>query len=88
MDAKGIINYYGMLRILKALEGHGFTHAAPNHIVDLLSGGTYGYDPLTNFLEGVRQKTKFHYWLFGHYHDNRIFEEKYVLLWEQIVKVL
>ena len=25
MDAKGIINYYGMLRILKALEGHGFT---------------------------------------------------------------
>lgn len=64
------------------------THAAPNHIVDLLSGGTYGYDPLTNFLEGVRQKTKFHYWLFGHYHDNRIFEEKYVLLWEQIVKVL
>ena len=25
MDAKGIINYYGRLRILKALEGHGFT---------------------------------------------------------------
>ena len=25
MDAKGIINYYGMLRILKALEDHGFT---------------------------------------------------------------
>lgn len=25
MDARGIINYYGMLRLLKALEGHGFT---------------------------------------------------------------
>ena len=25
MDARGIINYYGMLRLLKALEDHGFT---------------------------------------------------------------
>ena len=25
MDARGIIDYYGMLRLLKALEGHGFT---------------------------------------------------------------
>ena len=25
MDARGITNYYGMLRLLKALEGHGFT---------------------------------------------------------------
>ena len=25
MDARGIIDYYGMLRRLKALEGHGFT---------------------------------------------------------------
>ena len=78
----------------KALEQAGWevdyivTHAAPNHIVDLLSGGAYGHDPLTDFLETIRQKAKFHYWLFGHYHDNRIFEEKYVLLWEQMVRVL
>lgn len=25
MDARGIINYYGMLRLLKALEDYGFT---------------------------------------------------------------
>lgn len=25
MDARGIIDYYGMLRLLKALDGHGFT---------------------------------------------------------------
>lgn len=25
MDAREIVNYYGMLRLLKALEGHGFT---------------------------------------------------------------
>ena len=56
--------------------------------MDLLSGGAYGHDPLTDFLEAVRQKARFHYWLFGHYHDNRIVEEKYVLLWEQMVRVL
>ena len=56
--------------------------------IDLLSGGAYGYDPLTDFLETIQQKTRFHYWLFGHYHYNRIFEEKYVLLWEQMVRVL
>lgn len=78
----------------QALEKEGWevdyivTHAAPNHIVDLISGGAYGYDPLTDFLETIQQKTRFHYWLFGHYHDNRIFEEKYVLLWEQMVRVL
>ena len=25
MDARGLIDYYGMLRLLKALENHGFT---------------------------------------------------------------
>lgn len=25
MDAREIVNYYGMLRLLKALEDHGFT---------------------------------------------------------------
>ena len=30
----------------------------------------------------------FHYWLFGHYHDNRIIDEKYVLLYEQMVRIL
>ena len=24
-------------------------------------------------------------WLFGHYHENKIIDDRYVLLWEQIV---
>ena len=28
------------------------------------------------------------YWLFGHYHDNRIIDEKYVMLYEQMVRIL
>ena len=29
-----------------------------------------------------------HYWLFGHYHDNKTIDEKHILLWEQIVRVI
>ena len=31
---------------------------------------------------------KFHYWLFGHYHDNKIIDDRFVLLWEQMVQVV
>ena len=53
-----------------------------------ISGGAYDHDHLTDFLEEVKGKADFHYWLFGHYHDNRILDGRFVLLWEQIVKVL
>lgn len=29
-----------------------------------------------------------HYWLFGHYHDNKIIDDRFVLLWEQMVQVV
>lgn len=46
------------------------------------------FDRLTTFLEKIRRKAKFHYWLFAHYHDNKIIDERYVLLWEQIVQII
>ena len=45
-------------------------------------------DRLTDFLEKVKEKADYHYWLFGHYHDNKAVDEKYILLWEQIVQVI
>ena len=64
------------------------THSAPSSIVDLLNAGAYSHDTLTDFLEEVKEKSDFHYWLFGHYHDNKAINDRFVLLWEQIVKVL
>lgn len=64
------------------------THCAPSSIVDILGNGGYVYDHLTDFLEDVRERAKFHYWLFGHYHDNRIIDDRFVLLWEQMVQVV
>ena len=62
------------------------THCAPSSIVDTLGNGGYVHDHLTDFLEEVKEWAKFHYWLFGHYHDNKIIDDRFVLLWEQMVQ--
>ena len=61
------------------------THCCPTSAQDELGTGFYQADALTDFLEEVAQKCHFRYWFFGHYHDNRIVREKFVLLYEQIV---
>ncbi len=63
------------------------THCAPGRIMEKLDSG-YSRDELTDFLDEVLDRTKFHYWLFGHYHDNKIIDDRFVLLWEQIVRVV
>lgn len=63
------------------------THCCPTGIQDILSGGLYQKDPLTDFFEDIRQRCQFKCWFFGHYHDNRPIVGKYALLYEQIIEV-
>ena len=63
------------------------THCAPTSIA-LMGSRHNEADRLTDFLQEVRERAKYHYWLFGHYHDNRAIDEKHILLWEQIVQVI
>ena len=63
------------------------THCAPTSIA-LMENRHNEADPLTDFLQEVKERAHYHYWLFGHYHDNRAIDEKHVLLWEQIVQVI
>ena len=63
------------------------THCAPTSIA--LAGSRHNEaDRLTDFLQEVQERAKYHYWLFGHYHDNKAIDEKHILLWEQIVRVI
>ena len=63
------------------------THCAPTSIA--LAGSRHNEaDRLTDFLQEVRERATYHYWLFGNYHDNRAIDEKHILLWEQIVRVI
>lgn len=59
------------------------THCAPSGVVQKINP-SYGTDELTDFLEMVSQRCKFAYWFFGHYHENRIIDQKYILQWEKI----
>ena len=59
------------------------THCTPSSIVKKIDPG-YGTDELTDFLETVKQRCRFAYWFFGHYHKNQIIDERYILQWEQI----
>ena len=36
----------------------------------------------------IQERAKYHYWLFSHYHDNKAIDEKHILLWDQIMRVI
>lgn len=61
------------------------THCCPTSVQDILSGGTYKKDYLTDYLQEISEKCEFKKWYFGHYHDNRQIDSKYILLYEDIV---
>ena len=63
------------------------THCAPTSIA-LMGSRHNEADRLTDFLQEVKERAKYHYWLFGHYHDNKAIDEKHILLWEQIVRII
>lgn len=63
------------------------SHCCPSGIQDIFSGGLYKKDPLTDFFDEIRQRCRFRYWFFGHYHNNMVVEKKYAMLYEQIIKL-
>ena len=63
------------------------THCAPTSIALSMDRHNEA-DRLTDFLEMVRRRLKFHYWLFGHYHRNMDIGEKFILLYQQIVQAI
>ena len=64
------------------------THCASSSTVALLSHGLYKPDTLTNYFEEIRSKVEFKKWLFGHYHDNKAINDKEILLYDQIVRIV
>ncbi|MFR8557709.1 MAG: metallophosphoesterase family protein [Acutalibacteraceae bacterium] len=63
------------------------SHCCPSSIMDAISGGMYRHDRLTDYFETLMNNCRFQYWFFGHYHDNRVIDRKYILLYEQIVQM-
>lgn len=81
IEAKKNLEYYGWQ------TDYIITHCAPTSIA--LAGMRHNEaDRLTDFLQEIKEKAQYLYWLFGHYHDNRAIDEKHILLWEQIVRII
>ena len=61
------------------------SHCCPTNIQALLGGGTYKKDYFTDYLQKISEKLEFKKWYFGHYHNNRQVNDKYALLYEDII---
>lgn len=63
------------------------SHCCPTSVQSVLSRGIYKKDELTDYLQEISEKCEFNKWYFGHYHENRKIDSKYILLYEDIVPV-
>lgn len=64
------------------------THCASSSTAALISHGIYRPDKLTRYFEEIRNKVDFSRWFMGHYHVNRAINDKEIILYEQIIRIL
>ena len=78
---------------LKTLKENGnqvdyiVSHCCPQRIAYKFSNGEYQADALTEYFDRVDGTVDFHYWFFGHYHNDRQIREKYLLLYMQFIRI-
>lgn len=84
-----------MMRGLHNLDANGnrvdfiITHCAPQEIVSVMYRRNQKADPVTRYFNQVNHIVKFDRWFFGHYHDDRaILGNKYLLMYEQILRIV
>ena len=63
------------------------THCWPQHIVEKYIDRADAPDLLTKFFDEIAVKMEFKKWFFGHYHCDDVFEEKYRVLYKEIVRI-
>ena len=64
------------------------THSPSASVIALLGHGLYEQDILTQYLEEIRQLTEYNRWFMGHMHVNKAINDKDILLYEQIIRVV
>ena len=62
------------------------THCAPTSIQQKLDQ-SYTPDRLTDFLQMVKRRCQFDCWFLGHYHQNRVVDNRFIIQWEQMVEL-
>lgn len=79
------------LESLRAVENRVdflVSHCGPHVVASQILHKHIEPDPLTQYFDRLVQSVTFTKWFFGHYHDNRNIMEKFVLIYEQIIRIL
>ena len=61
------------------------SHCMPSGIA--AAAGLTDRNILTQYLETINEKLTFRKWFFGHYHENRTILDRYIMLYEQIIRI-
>lgn len=64
------------------------THSPPASVIALLGQGLYEQDILTQYLENIRVNTEYKRHFMGHMHVDRVINDKDIILYEQIIRIL
>ena len=64
------------------------THSPSASVIALLGSGLYEQDRLTKYLEEIRCKTDYKRWFAGHMHTDRAVNDRDILLYEQIIRIV
>ena len=64
------------------------THCCATSTQEEMASARFASDMLTDYLEEIKQATRFKKWFFGHYHANVNVNEREILLYEQIIRIV
>lgn len=64
------------------------SHCGPASTIALYSHGNFEADYLTKYFEEIRSKLDYKKWFMGHYHDNKAVNDKEIILYEQIIRIV
>lgn len=64
------------------------SHCCPQLVASMFSNGLYKADKLTAYFNTIYDTVSFSKWFFGHYHDNQQVLGNFIMLYEQIVRVV
>lgn len=63
-------------------------HCPPQTVNAIISNGAYKSDRLTLYFNGLIDRgLRFDRWIFGHLHDDKVIMSKFILLYEQIIRI-
>ena len=60
------------------------THCAPTSVQDIFGESFYERDRLTDYLEKIKNTVDFKKWFFGHYHNDYVVDDKFVMMYRDV----